>query len=190
MKTNLKPQSILYPQPVLVIGSYDKDGKPDAMVAAWGGIYDTNQIGFMLDHTHQTTGNIQESGAFTVSVATISTMAESDYFGMVSEKNQPGKIEKAGFHAEKSAHVNAPVITEYPLTFECQVSKVRKVGEDFHFVGDIVNILADESILTDGKVDPQKLAPITFDAVHGTYIPLGQAAGKAWGEGRKVAKKV
>ena len=68
MKTNHKPQSILYPQPVLVIASYDKEGKADAMVAAWGGIYDTNQIGFMLDHHHQTTENIKESGAFTVSM--------------------------------------------------------------------------------------------------------------------------
>lgn len=80
MKTNHKPQSILYPQPVLVITSYDKEGKADAMVAAWGGIYDTNQIGFMLDHHHQTTENIKESGAFTVSMATVDTMAASDYF--------------------------------------------------------------------------------------------------------------
>ena len=188
MKVNVKPASILYPQPVLVIASYDKDGKADAMVAAWGGIYDTNQIGFMLDHRHQTTDNIRESGAFTVSVATVSTMAESDYFGLVSEKQKPGKIEKVGFHAEKSEQVNAPVIAEYPLTFECKVSKVTQVGEDFHFVGDIVNILADDSILTDGKVDAKKLAPITFDAAAGTYIPLGEAAGKAWGEGRKYVK--
>ena len=188
MKTSLKPASILYPQPVLVIASYDKEGKADAMVAAWGGIYDTNQIGFMLDHRHQTVDNIRESGAFTVSMATVSTMAESDYFGLVSEKNKPGKIDKAGFHAEKSAHVNAPVIHEYPLTFECKVSKITQVGEDFHFVGDIVNILADDSILTDGKVDAKKLSPITFDAVAGTYIPLGEAVGKAWSEGRKYAK--
>ena len=78
MKTNMKPASILYPQPVLVIASYDKEGHADAMVAAWGGIYDTNQIGFMLDHRHQTTENIRAAGAFTVSMATVGTMAESD----------------------------------------------------------------------------------------------------------------
>ncbi len=188
MKTNIKPASILYPQPVLVIASYDKDGNADAMVAAWGGIYDTNQIGFMLDHRHQTTDNIRESGAFTVSVATVATMAESDYFGMVSEKMKPGKIEKVGFHAEKSAHVSAPVIQEYPLTFECKVSKVTQVGEDFHFVGDIVNILADDSILTDGKVDAKKLCPITFDAVAHAYLPLGEAVGQAWSVGGEFLK--
>lgn len=188
MKTNYKPQSILYHQPVLVIASYDKEGRADAMVAAWGGIYDTNQIGFMLDHRHQTTENIRAASAFTVSMATVATMAESDYFGCVSEKAAAGKIAHVGFHVVKSEHVEAPVITEYPLTFECKVSKVTQVGEDFHFVGDIVNILVDDSILTEGKIDPMKLAPITFDAVHGKYLPLGEAVGKAWGEGRIFMK--
>lgn len=95
MKTSCKPQSILYPQPVLVIASYDKEGHADAMVAAWGGIYDTNQIGFMLDHRHQTTENIRAASAFTVSMATVGTMAESDYFGSVSEKTAAGKIERS-----------------------------------------------------------------------------------------------
>ena len=188
MKTNMKPASILYPQPVLVIASYDKEGHADAMVAAWGGIYDTNQIGFMLDHRHQTTENIRAASAFTVSMATVGTMAESDYFGCVSERAAAGKIAHVGFHVVKSEHVEAPVITEYPLTFECKVSKVTQVGEDFHFVGDIVNILVDDSILTEGKIDPMKLAPITFDAVHGKYLPLGEAVGKAWGEGRIFMK--
>lgn len=188
MKKSFKPASTVFPQPVLVIASYDKEGHADAMVAAWGGIYDTNQIGFMLDHHHKTTENIRESGAFTVSMATVDTMAESDYFGTVSEAKAPGKIETVGYHAVKSEYVEAPVIVEYPLTYECKVTQVTRVGEDFHFVGDIINILADESILTDGKIDPKKLNPLTFDAVHGTYIVLGDTVGKAWGDGRKFMK--
>ncbi len=185
MKTNLKPASTIYPQPVLVIATYDKDGKADAMVAAWGGIYDVNQIGFMLDHHHVTTDNIRAGSDFTVSMATVKTAAESDYFGMVSAHQVEGKIEKAGFHVVQSEHVQAPVIEEYPLTFECKVAKITPVGKDFHIVGDIVNILADESILTDGKIDPAKLAPLTFDAVHSTYIQLGETVGKAWSLGKK-----
>ena len=188
MKKGFKPSSWIFPQPAIVIATYDKDGRPDAMTAAWAGIYDTNKIGIMLDHRHRTMENIKETGAFTVSMATVDTMAASDYFGTVSEAKAAGKIEKVGYHAVKSEQVNAPVITEYPLTFECKVSKVTQVGEDFHFVGDIVNILADESILTDGKIDPKKLNPLTFDAVHGTYITLGDTVGKAWGEGRKFVK--
>ena len=185
MKVNLKPASIIYPQPVLVIGTYEKKEVPNVMVAAWGGIYDTNQIGFMLDHRHMTTDNIRQGSDFTVSMATVSTMGESDYFGMVSAHHRPGKIENVGFHAAPSQHVHAPVIEEYPLTFECKVSHIAQVGEDFHIIGDIVNILVDENILdAHGKIDPAKLNPIIFDAVHSTYIELGRTVGKAWSEGK------
>lgn len=189
MKQSLKPNSIIFPQPVLVIGSYDEKGEPDAMVAAWGGIYDTNQISFMLDHHHKTTENIKLSGTFTVSMATVPTMAQSDFFGTITGNQEPKKIELAGMHVVKSEHVNAPVLTEYPLTFECKVAKVTQVGEDFHFVGDIVNILADDSILTNGKVDVDKLLPLTFNAVAGTYVKLGETVGHAWREGRKVMEE-
>lgn len=189
MKKSFKPQSWIYPQPCVVIGTYDKEGKPDAMVAAWAGIYDTNKIGIMLDHHHKTMDNIKETGAFTISMATVSTMAESDYFGTVSANKVEGKIGKAGFHTVKSEFVNAPVIEEYPLTFECKVEKLIPEGEDFHVVGTIENILADESILTNGKPDPKKLRPISLDAVNGDYLVVEESVGKAWREGRVFIKK-
>ena len=110
MKKGFKPASWIYPQPAIVIATWDKDGKPDAMVAAWAGIYDTNKIGIMLDHTHKTMDNLKETGAFTVSMATVDTMAESDYFGTVSGHRVEGKIENAGFHTVKSEYLNAAVI--------------------------------------------------------------------------------
>ena len=88
----------------------------------------------------------------------------------------------------KSEYVNAPVIEEYPLTFECRVEKLIPEGEDFHVVGDIIHILADESILTDGRPDPAKLHPLIFDGVNGTYLETGKTVGKAWKEGRKFVK--
>ncbi|MDY6084443.1 MAG: flavin reductase family protein [Dialister sp.] len=185
MKKSFRPQSWLYPQPVLVIASGDADGTPDAMVAAWGGIYDTNQIGFMLAHAHKTTANIRAAGAFTVSMGTVPLMAETDYLGTVSGNDVKNKIAACDLHAVKSEYVNAPVIEEFPLTFECKVSKITAVNEDSHFVGDIVNILADESILTDGRIDPKKLQALTFDSVHRTYVTLGETCGRAWAEGRK-----
>ena len=185
MKKNFKPNTWLYPQPVLVIASYGADGTADGMVAAWGGIYDTNQVGFMLDHTHKTVANLLKKKAFTVSMATVSTMAEADYLGIVSGNRVPDKVARAGLHAVKSEFVDAPVLSEFPLTLECKVSKVTKVGEDYHFVGDIMNILVDEDILTDGKIDVKKLQAITFDPAGGKYIALGDAVGNAYREGRK-----
>ena len=185
MKKNFKPNTWLYPQPVLVIASYGADGTADGMVAAWGGIYDTNRVGFMLDHTHKTVANLLEKKAFTVSMATVSTMAEADYLGIMSGNRVPDKVVRAGLDAVKSEFVDAPVFLEFPLTLECKVSKMTKVGEDYHFVGDIVNILADEDILTDGKIDVKKLQAITFDPAGGKYIALGDAVGNAYREGRK-----
>lgn len=188
MKKGFKPSSWIFPQPAIVIATYDKDGRPDAMTAAWAGIYDTNKIGIMLDHRHRTMENIKETGAFTVSMSTMETMAESDYFGTVSGNTVEDKIGRAGFHTAKSEYVNAPVIEEYPLTFECKVEKLLPEGEDFHVVGSIVHILAEESILTDGKPDPAKLRPLAFDGVNGTYMEVVRTVGKAWKEGRKFVK--
>ena len=189
MKKGFKPASWIYPQTAIVIATWDKDGKADAMTAAWSGIYDTNKIGIMLDHRHKTMENLKETGAFTVSMATVDTMAESDYFGTVSANTVEGKIDKAGFHTVKSEYVNAPVIEEYPFTFECKVEKMIPEGEDFHVVGTIEHILADESILTNGKPDPAKLRPLAFDGVNGTYLEVSKTVGKAWKEGRKFIKK-
>lgn len=94
MKKGFKPSSWIFPQPAIVIATYDKDGRADAMTAAWAGIYDTNKIGIMLDHRHRTMENIKETGAFTVSMSTMETMAESDYFGTVPET--PWKTKSAG----------------------------------------------------------------------------------------------
>lgn len=100
------------------------------MVAAWGGIYDANQVGFMLDHTHKTVANLLKKKAFTVSMVTVSTMAEADYLGIVSGNRVPDKVACAGLHTVKSEFVDAPVLSEFPLDLECKVFKVAKVGED------------------------------------------------------------
>ena len=116
-------------------------------------------------------------------------IAESDYFGSVSGHDKGNKIETAGFHASKSAKVNAPVIEEYPLTFECEVEKMIPEGEDFYVVGKIKGILADESILTHGRPDPDKLHALAFDGVNRTYLEVKDKAGMAWAEGRKFIKR-
>lgn len=113
MKKKFKPNTWLYPQPVLVIATYDENDMANGMVAAWGGIYDTNRVGFMLDHTHKTVANLLEKKAFTVSMATVSTMAEADYLGIVSGNRVPDKVARAGLHAVKSEFVDAPVLWNF-----------------------------------------------------------------------------
>ena len=184
MRKNFGAKTWLYPMPVLIVGAYDKDGKPNAMNAAWGGIYDTNQVMVCLAHEHKTTENIKQSGAFTVSFATAETVVPCDYVGIVSANDVPDKFEKAGFHAVKSEFVNAPIIEELPMTLEC---KLIKFNEDGICIGEIVNVSADQRVLDeDGKVDAGKLNPILYDSVTHAYWNFGEKVGRAFADGKKI----
>lgn len=184
MRKNFGKKTWLYPLPVLIIGSYDENGRADAMNAAWGGIYDTNQVILCLSAGHKTTKNIRKKGAFTVSFANAENVVASDYVGIVSANNTPDKMEKAGFHTTKSEFVEAPIIDELPMTLEC---KLVRVNDDGNIIGEIVNVSADESILgEDGLIDAEKLQAISFDPVHNTYLKVGGKVGNAFTDGNKL----
>jgi len=184
MRKNFGAKTWLYPMPVLIVGSYDEKGNPNAMNAAWGGIYDTNQMMVCLAQDHKTTENIKKTGAFTVSMATAKTVVPCDYVGIVSGNDVPDKFEKAGFHATKSEYVNAPIIDELPMTVEC---RLVKFNEDGICIGEIVNISADDSILDEkGKIDAEKLAPICYDSVTHAYRVLGEKVGQAFSDGMNI----
>lgn len=157
-------------QPCVMIATWDKDHTPDVMMAAWAGQLDYTQIVISLGK-HKTTDNLAQTGAFTVSFADERTVAESDYFGLVSGNKVPDKVARAGFTVTPSPNVDAPIINEYPLTLECRVVSF----EDDMLIGEVVNQSADESILTDGKVDLTKLKPIVFDAAAMCYVPSATA---------------
>lgn len=170
--------------PVLIVGTYDENGEPNAMNAAWGGIYDTNQIMLCLAHEHKTAENIKKTGAFTVSFATSATVAPCDYVGIVSANDVPDKFERAGFHASKSEFVNAPIIKELPVALEC---KLWKFNEDGICIGEIVNVSADESVLDEnGKIDAKLLDPIIYDSVSHAYWSFGEKVGQAFSDGKKI----
>ena len=180
-RMNFGPQHALMttPQPCVMIATWDKDHTPDVMMAAWAGQYDYNQIVVSLSK-HKTTDNLELTGAFTVSFADIHTVAESDYFGLVSGNDVPDKVARVGFTVTPSPNVDAPIVNEYPLTLECKVVSFA----DGILVGEVVNMSAAESILTDGKIDLAKLQPIVFDAASMSYRAIGDIVGKAWGAGR------
>lgn len=170
--------------PVLMIGTYNEDGTPDIMNAAWGGISDANQISICLTESHKTVANMRRTGAFTVSIADADHVAECDYLGIVSANKEPKKVEKAGFTVTKSEFVNAPVVNELKMTLECKL--ISRDSETGISVGEIVNVCADESVLTDGKIDPAKLRPITFDGVNNAYLVIGEKVGNAFKDGMKI----
>ena len=185
MRKNFGAKPLLYPQPVFIIAAYDKNGVPNAMNAAWGGISEDQEVSVCISAGHKTTKNILASKAFTISMADAGHVAQCDYVGVVSGNKVPDKMEKAGFHTTKSEFVNAPLIDELPMAVECRL--VSYDPESCRLVGEIVNVCADESVLGEnGKVDPAKLRPITFDPMNNAYLVLGERVGSAFSDGLKL----
>ena len=178
-RVNFGAKPNMYPLPVLIIATYDKDGNPDAMNAAWGVVTDFNEISISMGD-HKTTDNLAATGAFTVSMATEDTVVGCDYVGIESGRKVPDKFARAGFHATKSEFVNAPLIDELPMALECKV----KSFDNGILVGEIVNVSVDEAYLTpEVKVDVDKVAPITYDSFNKTYVRLGAVVGRAFHDG-------
>ncbi len=184
MRKNFGSKPWIYPMPVLMVATYDENGTPDVMNAAWGGIYENDRIVLSLSPSHKTTQNIHRNGAFTVSFATADTMIPCDYAGIASANKDPDKFEKTGFHTEKSEFVNAPLIAELPMALEC---RLVKFNEDGICIGEIVNTSAQESVLNDeGMIDAQKLKPLCFDPVSLAYRTLGDEVGQAFSVGKQL----
>ena len=167
MRKNLGAKPYTYPQPVFILAAYDESGKPDAMNAAWGGISDGDELSMCISAGHKTTKNLLNRKAFTVSMADV--------------KN----VEKSGFHAVKSEFVDAPVIEELPIAVECRLRSYDPASG--RLVGEIVNVSVDERVLdANGKVDVEKVQPITFDPFNNTYVALGKIVGTAFSDGKEL----
>lgn len=182
MRKNFGAKPFLFPQPVMIIGTYDANGVPNAMNAAWGGIVGMNEIIIDLS-AHKTTDNIILNKAFTVSIADAMHVIPCDYVGIVSANDEPDKMKKAGFTTVKSEFVNAPIICELPLVLECELKEIL----DGKILGVIKNVSADESILDDdGTISIEKLQPITYDPVNYGYYSLSKKVGCAFSDGKKI----
>ena len=185
MRKNFGAEPWTDPQPVFILAAYGEDGTPNAMNAAWGGISDDRELSLCISAGHKTTADILARKAFTVSMATAEQVVACDYVGVESGNQVPNKLEKAGWHTTRSEFVDAPLIDELPMAVECRL--VSYDPESCRLVGEIVNVGADESVLgPDGKIDPDKLQPITFDPIHSAYRKLGEKVGDAFRDGLKL----
>ena len=175
------------PQPVLIIGTYNEDGTPNAMNAAWGGQWDRGEIMISMG-SHATTENMSRCADFTVAFATKDTMVASDFVGIVSARNDPQKMQKTGWTSVKAEDVNAPVFTDFPMTLECRIlRKIDETAEGYNIVAEIVNIMVDENYLgEDGKPQVEKMNLITYEPVHHGYVVLGERVGDAFSDGKKL----
>lgn len=185
MKKSLGDMGELFPQSVFIIASYDEDGVPNAMNAAWAGECTRHEICFNIGD-HKTTANIVKKGAFTVAPADLANVVSADYFG-IATGTKVNKAEQSGLTFTRSEHVDAPAIEEYPLTMECEVTSIDGDEHGARVVGRIVNVLVDEKILgEDGKVDFGKFKPLVYDSSHMSYRVVGDEVGFAWKTGKEL----
>lgn len=181
------PKPWFMPQAVIIIGTYDADGTPNAMNAAWAGTWDNDEIMISMGN-HQTTENLNSNADFTIAFATTETLVAADYVGIVSGKRVKDKVAKTGWTVQKGEIVNAPVFTDFPMTFECRIE--RKIDESetgYYIVAKILNILVNEDFLAeDGKPDLVKMHLISYDPVHTGYLEIGKRVGNAFSDGKKL----
>ena len=184
MRRNLGVKAALYPMPVFILATYNDDGTPNAMTAAWGGISEENEVTICISDDHQTTFNIEKRNAFTINIGDADHVKACDYLGIVSGKNVHDKVARAGFTVTASGFVDAPIINELGFAVECKVKSWEP--ERCRLVGEIVNISVDEAIYTDGKVDLKKLRPITYDSLNKSYHVIGEKVGNAYKDGLEL----
>ena len=185
MRKNLKAKAYMYPLPVLIVGTYDEKGVPNAMNAAWGTVCDTAQVALCLSHSHKTVQNLLKTGAFTVAIADKANVVAADYVGVVSGNKVPNKLEKTGWNIQRSEFVDAPVFTNFPLVLECKL--VSYDTETEFCIGEVVNVSVEEEILReDGKIDLEKFRPICYAGDVRDYYALGEKVGKAFSDGKKL----
>jgi len=188
MKKSLGAKALVFPTPVWIIGSYDKSGKANAAAVAWGGVCCSRPpcVGISLRKATYSYGNIMDKKAFTVNVPSEKYVKEADYFGLVSGKNED-KFARTKLTPVKSELVDAPYIKEFPLILECRVINTVEIGLHTQFIGEILDIKAEENILgKDGLPDIEKVKPFLYDPEVYTYHGVGKRLGSAFSIGKQL----
>ncbi len=190
MKKDIGVKPYLFPMPVLMISTYGDNGNVDVMNMAWGGICAENMVSLNISEDHKTSENIKKRGAFTLSIADIPHIEAADFFGIASGNTMTDKFERSGLTAVKSEKVDAPIVMEFPVTLECKVVEAKMEVYGFHVIGEIVGVLADDTVLDEkGKIDPTKLNAFVFDQFQNGYYAIGEKVGQAWHTGVPLMKK-
>ena len=186
MRKQIKTTEAIFPMPVLMIATYNEDGSVDVMNAAWGMMLDRKEVVLNLTETHKTVKNIKERGAFTVSIADADHVIEADYLGITSGNTTPDKFEKSGLTATRSDYVDAPIVNEFPICMECEFIEYQNDDYGAGVVGKIVNVTADEKVMSGDIVDVSLLNAIAFDPYTHGYYKVTERVGEAFKDGEKI----
>ncbi|QLH74589.1 MAG: flavin reductase family protein [Methanomassiliicoccales archaeon] len=190
MKRSIGARTLLYPTPVMVVGTYDREGRPNAMVVAWGGICCSVPpcVAISLRKATYTYSNLMEGMAFTVSIPSDEHVEEVDYLGIASGRDTD-KFEDTGLTPERAERVNAPFVREFPVVLECKVVGIHELGLHTQFIGEIVDVKVEDDCLIDGSPVIEKIRPLIYSPGSSSYFNIGEELMKAFTCGRKFMKK-
>jgi flavin reductase (DIM6/NTAB) family NADH-FMN oxidoreductase RutF len=188
MKESLGPKTIVYPTPVFVVGTYDKEGKPNAMTVSWGGICCSRPpcVSVSLRKATYTYWNIVDRKAFTVNIPSETHIHMADFFGIATGKTED-KFAATGLQPVRSTLVDAPYIEEFLFVLECKLLQTVEIGLHTQFVGEILDIKADTSVLDEkGSPDIEKIKPVLYAPESSEYYGVGEFLGKAFSIGKAI----
>lgn len=190
MKKSVGAKTLLFPNPVLMVGTYDQAGKPNLMSAAWGGICCSEPpcLAISLRKSRYSYDCIVERKAFTVGIACEDRMAEADYVGITSGRDVD-KFAVAGLTPVKSELVDAPYAAEFPVVLECRLLHTIEIGIHTQFIGEIIDVKGDMDVFSDdGLLDIMKIKPLVYDASHMGYHGVTSCIGRAYAVGKELKK--
>lgn len=186
MRKDLGVKGGILPMPVLMISTFDSEGKINVMNAAWATMLDMKNIIINLANGRKTLDNIKTNRAFIISIADSKHVKEADYFGIVSGNKDSEKFSKTNLNYEKSKFVNAPIILEFPIAIECKLIKIQNEGNRNLVFGEIVNTSVDENVLNDGKIDTKKINALIYDTFNNDYYQIGSKVAKSFSVGKSI----
>ena len=188
MKKSLGAKSLVYPTPVWVICTYDRDGKPNGMTAAWGGVTCSRPpaLGVSLRKATYSYQCMVDRKAFTVCVPSQDQVKEADYFGIASGRDTD-KFQDTGMTPIRSDLVDAPYVKEFPMILECKLIHSHEIGLHTQFIGEILDVKVDEDTLNaDGYPAIEKIRPIIYAPTIQSYHTIGEEIGRGYTTGKEV----
>jgi len=191
VKTSLGAKTLAYPTPVFIVGTYDAQGKPNAMAVAWGGICCSKPpcLAISVRKATYTYGNLVERRAFTVSIPSQEHVVAADYFGIVSGRDVD-KFAVAGLTPVRSDLVDAPYVGEFPLVLECKVVHVHELGLHTLFAGEILDVKAEDACLdAEGRLSAELVRPFSWAPADNAYYALGEKLGRGFSAGKALETK-
>jgi flavin reductase (DIM6/NTAB) family NADH-FMN oxidoreductase RutF len=191
MKKSLGARTIIYPAPVLVVGTYDDEGKPNVMTASWAGICCSQPpaLAISIREATHTYGNVLHRKAFTANIPSEAHIRQADYFGITSGKRED-KFAVTGLTPVPSDMVDAPYVEEFPFVLECRLLHSVEIGSHTQFIGEILDVKVDESVLSEeGLPEIKKVKPFLYVPESRSYYGIGEYLGKAFSLGKEIGNR-